>query len=358
MKKYVGLFTALMLMLTFALAGCGSKEELEPKDALQKAMNAAMELDSYSFEGTMKLKVEAAPEVLQNDPAAEMAMNMFSNTTMTIAGAYQKDPMQAEMTLNLDMGDLNVGIPMVVTEKKVYVKVPNIPMLAMFIPEEATGKFIEIDLDELAEMSGEEAAPQIDMETQQKMGAEIFDAFMGKFEGETYFSSYSADDVKLPSGVEADQVVKFQVKEDNVEEAITTLVQKALPAVFDVLMKEEYADVLGVEVTELKDAKKELEEMDIEEIKEGVAEIKEEVAINDISITTALDEDYHIPYMEFNFNLGDNTADSEVETIIFNYSQKMTDMNKDVEFEIGIPEGDDVLTMDQFSELMGQGLQF
>ena len=59
-------------------------------------------------------------------------------------------------SLKGDMG-MTFNIPMVMTAEKLYVKVPNIPFFP--IPENVVGKFLELDLKELAEQEGTEWNP-------------------------------------------------------------------------------------------------------------------------------------------------------------------------------------------------------
>ncbi|CAM3457814.1 lipoprotein [Marinicrinis lubricantis] len=351
MRKYFGLFTAMLLVFTLVLAGCGSKgEQLEPKAALEKAVNAAMELESYGFKGKMKLNIELPPEILEADPDAGMAFQMLQSTELVVSGVYQKEPMQSEITVDLNMGDMKFSIPMVMKEKTLYVKVPDIPMISMFLPPDLIGKYIEIDLEELAELSGGELqTDSIDWETQQKLTIDMFDALLSSFDEKTYFKNYAADDVELPSGVEAEQVVKFQVNNDNFDDAVETFITKALPAVIDVLSKQEYLDALGLEKSDLDQVKEDIELTD-EEIADGISEMKETVKINDLSITTAMDEDYHLPYIEFNIDT-DVTDAGQTGNITFNYSMEMTNINKEQTFEIGVPSGDDVIDIMELEQM-------
>lgn len=357
MKKLAWGMATMIFLFSIFMAGCGQEEKLEPREAFSKALQSTAEVDSYSFKGTLKMNAELPPSEYENDPYAEMILQYLRDTEIVMSGVYQKDPMQTELTLDLNMGDMKFSIPMVSTETKLFVKVPNIPMITAFLPQDLVGKYIEMDMEELSEISGEEFNPEsIDLQTQQEAGIEILDAFINSFDGETYFSSFEADEAELPSGVEADEVAQFQVNNDNLEDALNTLVNTALPAVIDVLQNEEYAKALNIDTDELDQMKEELTSNE-QDVKEAISEIKEKVSIHDFSITTAIDEDYYLPYMELNVDV-DITDQGETGSFGMNYMLEMNNFNAEQEFEIGIPSGDDVVNLTELEEMFYSSMEY
>ena len=116
----------------------------------------------------------------QTDPTMTQFMSMLKDAQLNVTGVYQSEPMQTEMTLGIELkGDMGMtfNIPMVMTAEKLYVKVPNIPFFP--IPENVVGKFLELDLKELAEQEGTEWNPDaMDAAKTQKLSNEVMDAVL------------------------------------------------------------------------------------------------------------------------------------------------------------------------------------
>lgn len=159
-KKWGLSASALLLAAAIILPGCANKQEA-PKEALKSAAAKATALTSYEMKSKLvinNLTVEAGEGT--TDATTGMVLSMLKNADISVNGVYQADPMQTEMTMVLNLkGDMamSFNIPMVMTAEKMYVKVPSIPFLPL--PETIVGKYVELDLKELAEQGGTEWSP-------------------------------------------------------------------------------------------------------------------------------------------------------------------------------------------------------
>lgn len=363
MKKtmYTGLL-AIILVFSLVVAGCG--KQLTVKETMAEALEASMNMKSYSFDSKVSLELNMPEALLAEDPSSAMMLTMLNQSELNIHGIMHQEPeMQAEVTLDIAIkGDMtmNISVPMVITTEKMWVKIPNIPMLAGLIPEELSGKFIELDYEQLNEMSGSETAfdpGAMDLETQQKLSMEMYGVLTDHFEEETYFTVADAKNATLPDNVDAKQVITFSVDDSNLEPAIETLITKALPQLLDVMAKPEYAEMLQFNPEDIEQMKEDLKDSE-STLQEDLAEVKENLKINEFTLTSALDKDSYMTYQKL---LADITFEQDGESIQAALTADMTlsDINKDPEFKIGIPTGDQVVTMNQLMEYYGgMGLGF
>lgn len=348
-----GLF-ALMLSIVLILAGCGSKQE--PKEAVQTAATKAAEMTSYAM--TSKVKIDNLSfSSAENSEDMAMFMSMLKDAELTVDGVFQNDPMQAEFTLGIAIkGDMEMtyNIPMVMTTEKVFVKVPNIPMLPM--PEALIDKYIELDMKKLAEEEGVAWTPgSMDVAKSQALTNEISEAVLAEYDQDTYFKNLEADAVTLPEDVEAKQIVQFAITNDNVKEAITILVNNALPKVLDIIAKDEYKEMLQLTDEDIAGAKESLTATDQSQMAADLEELKNYLTINTFNVNTAINKD-HIPvYQEAIVDIVINDPETEeVINLALTGTNHYSKINETPEFVIGIPAGDDVVTMEEFEEILNE----
>ncbi|MEF2968959.1 DUF6612 family protein [Paenibacillus sp. M1] len=343
---------AVLMSAVLALSGCTAKKE--PKEALGSAAAQAMKMDSYAVSNQIKIvdfSVESAsPE------GAEMGavFSMLKNAELNINQVYQKDPLQTEATVELKLtGDMSttISLPLVVTGEKMYVKIPNIPFLPL--PESVVGKFLEMDLKELAEQSGEDFNPDLfNPDKTQKLSSELMSAVLAEYDSDTYFKDVDPKDVTLPDGYNAKQVVQFSVTDDNVKEAVTILINKALPKVLDIMGKEEYRSLLNLEPEDIEQAKKELQEGNQDELGKALDEMKEDLKINTFTINSAIDKEGYPSYSDLNADVEINDSETgDIFKLALQVKSTISKINEKPEFTIGIPT--DTITMEQFEAEMG-----
>jgi hypothetical protein len=261
--------------------------------------------------------------------------------------------MMMEMNLKLDLkGDLAISftIPIIMTTDKVWIKIPNIPMLP--IPENVQGKFIELDLKELAEQSGQ-TMPTIDVGKSQQMGNDMMEIIFKHIEEETYLSSVSVKDAGLPADVAVDNVIQFNLDKAQIEPFVMTVVEKIAPEIIELLItNEEYRNMLQLKPEDLETAKKELAEVKDSEIKEGLAEMNKELKSLNIKSNIGIDKNDYPVYTDATISASIESEEATGSFAVKVISQT-TNVNGDVKFEVGEPTGEDVMTLEELQEQMG-----
>lgn len=345
------LLSALILLMsvTLVLTGCGAKKA--PKEALQSAAATALKMDSYVSESQikitdLKLDVSSSPEM-------GAVYSMLKDAELNLTQVYQKDPMQTEASLEVKLtGDFSTTITLqfVMTKDKVYVKIPSIPFLPL--PETAVGKFLEFDLKELAESSGEEFNPDLlDTDKTQKMVAEIANAILSEYDSEKFMKDVNPKDIELPEGFKAKQVIQFYVTNDTAKEAITILLNEALPKVLDIVAKDEYRQMLQLTPEDIEEAKKEFGEINQDEFQKDLDEMQKYLKINTFNVNTAIDKDNYPSYQEMNMDLEFSDPDTADKVKLgLQMKSRFTSINEKPKFNIGIPK--DTITMDDFEQEM------
>lgn len=142
------------------------------------------------------------------------------------------------------------------------------------IPEDVVGKFVELDLEELAKQTGE-PMPNMDIAKSQKFYNEVSEIVFKHIEEEKYLTDVKVKDAGLPTDVDAKQVVQFHMDQSQIEPLINTVIEKIAPEIIDLLSKnQEYRDMLQLKQEDLDTAKKELGEVKDGEVSEALADMK------------------------------------------------------------------------------------
>ncbi|MUG68742.1 hypothetical protein [Paenibacillus campinasensis] len=355
-KKLVAIMLTLLLSVTVVLAGCAKKDE--PKAAMVNSLKSATAMTSYEMSSKFVIEDLVMNIAEINTADAELALNVLKNAEVTLDGVYQADPMQAEFKMGINLkGDMamSFNLDMVMTQEKIYVKVPNIPMLPL--PEEVVGKFLVLDLKELAEEAGESFNPAtLDAKKSQEFSNEILEAFMSEFDEEKYFKEIAASDVSLPEGIETKQIIQFSINNDNVNEAVELIVNNVLPKILDIIAKEEYRELVGLTQAEIDEARESITSVSQEDLKIALEELNEFLVINSFNINTAIDKKDFPVYQDVTADLVFNDPESSDNMkLVFKGSSHYTKINETAEFKVGIPQDADVVTMEEFEEAMYYG---
>ncbi|WP_020618198.1 hypothetical protein [Paenibacillus daejeonensis] len=352
-KKTVKLML-LLVVLSLAMLGCSTKE---PKEAVTNAFANSMLMKSYTFSGSMQLdQLNVPPEAMgANGPEAAAIINTLKGAEISVTGAYQENPMRMEMTMNLALqGDfsMNISVPMIMTEDKMYVKIPSIPMVPM---EGLAGQFIVVDLNELPEEEGFSPMTDMNVESFRKMAQDLASVVLKHYEEGVYFTAASEDELKAkPENLSSDQIVKFSVTQDNIDDFVTTLIQQVAPEILDVIAaNEEYKATLQLSDAEIESARSELAEVQGEELQRGLDEMKESLVINEINTIAAIEDDY-IRYQEINVNVDITDEQGQTVTIGFFTTSEYNNINEDIEFELEIPT--DAIPIEELQN-MGSSMQ-
>lgn len=357
-KKWGLSAAALLLSAAVILPGCANKEEA-PKEALKTSATKMTALTSYEMKSKITINnlTIDAPTSGESDATTTQVLSMLKNADLSIDGIFQAEPMQTELTLVLNLkGDVGMSfnVPMVMTKEKLYIKVPSIPFFP--IPETIVGKFVELNLKELAEQQGTEWNPEaVDTKKMQKLSNEVLDTLMAEYDEEKYFNDIKPKEAGLPEGVEAKQVVQFKVTNDNVKEAITIFANNALPKIIDILGKEEYKGVLKIEEADLAKAKEAIQSSEERaEFDKELADLNTYLTINDFHFNTAINKDDFPEYQELLMDIKINDPDQgENVGLSLTASNQYSKINEKQTFKIGIPQGEDVITMEELQQQFG-----
>ncbi|MCM3272132.1 DUF6612 family protein [Paenibacillus elgii] len=343
-RKKIALALCALLVVMAVLAGCGAKPA--PKETLEKAFQTAADMKSADYKMTFAMNMDFPADALAENPQLAVTAQMLKNMEVAVTGAYQQEPFQMEMNIEAKLkGDMamNINLPIVMTDQKIWVKVPNIPMLPL--PKDVVGKFVELDPKELAKQSDQKVNfDAATIKKQQELGQEIGKVFFKHVDEKTFLSSVDKKDAKLPETVEANQIVKFAVTNENLEPFITTVAEKVLPEVLDLMMSDKYAKVFDFKKEDLEQAKKDLTANSGDKLKSEIAKMKEDVKIKDLQITTAVNKKGFPVYHDVNVGLEvkENGKPSQIGA---NIKAEYSKINEKPEFKIGIPK--DVITLEQ-----------
>lgn len=342
-----------MLAAVLVLAGCSSKEK-SPQEVLKESMTKSAEMKSYRFSGSLRVEDLSIASPSGDDALGIGAMlNMLKGSELSWSGAYRLDPLLMEMDMSLALkGDMAVtlNIPMVITKEKMWVKIPSIPFVPL--PEDVAGKkFLEIDMKQMAEKSGQ-PMPEFDPAKSQKFVNDVMAIIFDNIEEEQYFSNVKPGDAGVPDDAGVKQVVQFKVAKDQVEPFVKTAVEKIAPAMLDLFANnEEYRNMMGMTPEDIAEAKKELEAVNAEQLNDGLEEFKKAVKTLDIVANLGIDSNGFLVYNDLSANTEFDADGSAVKLAIKLVSQ-MKDINKEVEFQY--PDGPaDVITMEEFEKKMG-----
>lgn len=346
MKKVQRLALIAVVLFTMIIAGCSAKTP--PKEAMLAATMKTMEATSYKMSTTLQLDELELPESpeLEAGMSTSAIAGMIKDATIKADAVYSKDPMRMDMNMEIilpGMMDMKLEIPMIVTDKVVYVKIPNIPMLG--IPETIADKYVQIDIEQLAEEQG--TSLNMDVAAQQKMVQELSAAVLKHFDEKTYFSEPKAKDAGLPEGMKADQVVKFAISEENYAQTVETLVNKALPELLDIMLSNDaFLEYAQLEKADLEQAKADLETNKTEILNV----LQNNLKFNVLELTGAISDDYLV-YQAAKVGMEVKEEESGLITKIgLSMTTEYSELNEKVTFE---PVPTDALTMDQLTELFG-----
>lgn len=345
----------LILVLAMALiAGCGMTNKKTANQMLQDAFVKSSELKSASIDGFMELNLELSDDLLATlGPDEQMIIETIKNTKISYRGNYQLAPQQAEIILSADVpfGDLkmNIELPILMLEEKIWIKVPSLPIPGM---DAFAGKFIEMDLKQLAEQSGEPIPNLSDnIQAYTKFSNEVTPVFFKHFD-ETYFNKIDVKNLSLSSNANVKDAVEFKIAQNQLKPFITTVVEKVMPEMFDIMAKDEYQKLFGLTPDMVAEAKKELT-VSPTDLDEAMAEMEKVLSNFFISAIFAIDKNGFMPQQtytiasDFKNPEGPGTGSFKLNVIM-----NTTKINEKVTFENSFPPSPVI----PFEELLGMGM--
>lgn len=352
MNRKILALAMLIMFIPFALVGCGS--QLSAQDLIEKAMKASEKLDSYQFDGKIELGVDIDAD--PNDPSQLLAAQMIEKIKLDLNGVYQREPAQLEVNLDAALGDsgLSLKVPLIVAEDKLWVQFPALPIPQL--SPDLVGKYIEIDLEDLQDEPLLDESPvgleTLDIEMQQKLGMELIRIFTKHYDEDSYFTIQNAEEAGLSEKIDAEHVVSFTLKEEQVEEAVLTLINDVLPDVHELFSKPEWSEAIGISEDELDELAEAIEEAQ-KEGEESIKELAEQLKLKNFEITLALNKDSHVTYQKLDvaIEVKESTSDrwSAISLLL---EMQLDNINKEQQFKHGIPTEEDTISFEQLLPLL------
>lgn len=335
--------------VTFLARALDNVEDGPLADFLKEVYANEVAIETYEYEGNMDLGINL-PDSLKNDPEAAGLVSLLEDIQIDISGTYQKDPMVMEANLDLTLKgevDTTFSMPMVMTEDKMWMQLPQSPLFPL--PEDVDGKFIEFDYEELAELQGQPMAP-MNMNLQNELGLAINNLFLDDFANQ-YYKVVDPSEVEIPSDVDAETVVKFELTNESLEPFVKTLITSTLPQLVELLEDPEYAEALGLTAEDVALFKEQLALINIDEVLVG---LNSTFSINAFDEYVFINEDDYIVYDVMDLDV-DFKMEEEKLGLSLLYDLKKSNINGDV--EVSEPNKADVITYAEFMEIMEAEMQ-
>ncbi len=331
----------------FLVRAMENSERVLP-ELLKEIYENEFELETYELSGGMTFGLSLPEELLLEVPELAMVAGMLENIEVTIEGAYQLEPNFTEMDMTLTLpGAFGMSVTMsaIITEEKMWIKLPELPMLGL--PSEVTDKFIEIDMNELADING--TSQVVDIELQQQFAKVMYQLLFDYF-GNDYYNFAGAETFELPSDVDANQIIKFELTNETLQPFMTTLFESFLPEMIVVLSDPEYADILGIPAEDLAGLQEALVELETE-LETVINEISNVVDINLLNQYIVINGQNQIVYDVTNVDF-DIKIDDQTFGFMLDFFAKKKNINGEVEYSYGIPTQEEVIKLTELEELM------
>jgi len=344
---------ALLLAAVLAAAGCSGSKSKSLQEILQESIAKSAEIKSYQFSGSLKVE-ELSVDGNAAEPGMDMVLNMLNGAEISWSGVYQADPMHTEMDLAVALkGDMAItlNIPMVMTQDKMWFKVPSIPFIPL--PDDIAGKkFLEIDLKAMAEAAGQPAVPMMDPAKSQQFANDVMNVIFANIDGEQYLSSVKPEDAGVPGDSGVKQVIQFKVDKNQAESFIRTAMEKVLPALLDLFANHaEYREMMGLTPEDIEEAQKGLEAAGAENLDAGLAEFQKAVKSLDVVANLGIDGSGYLVYNDVRA-----AADFDADGSAVKLAIKLVSLSKDINKEVTLqhPNGPaDVITMEELQSRLG-----
>lgn len=336
--------TSRMHFVLFLHHALNDPTDTSMADYLKEVYANEASLASYEFEGNMNFGV-VLPEIAEEDAELGAIFSIFEDIDVSMTGAYQLDPMlfKANVAVTLK-GDLNVtlNMPIIMTEDKMWMKFPDTPFLP--VPEEIAGKYIEFDMAELSELSGQ-PVPTVNMDLQTEFAIAIQDLFFDHF-AKDFYKEVSKAEVGFENNNDVEKVVKFELSERTLASFIDVLFNNFMPDFIELLSTPGYAEALGLTAEDLALMQEDLPELVGVNIEEMVSEINNFIKINDLTQYDVIHKDKYI--LSTIANIDVEMIDGE-EPFGFKLSFDLNKSNVNKPVQIAIPDESQVVP---FSELL------
>jgi len=338
---------AALIAAASLLASCSAKKS--PEELLQRAAEKAREIRSYTYTGS--LQMEGSTSLIDGGAAGESALpeNKPFQLHITWNGVYRADPMLAETELDIRFVsgmEIAFSLPVVMNRDKIWIRVPDVPFLPL--PPEAVGQFIEINQRLLAEEQDAPLAPQ-DVGALQQLYPELLGIFFKHLEENTYFTALSRKEAALPEGTGVKDVVRMRIDKEHLRPFLETLVRQIAPEAVDLLAREEYRELHGIDPETLEEMKRELAEYGETELDQDLQEIERLPDPFPITADIGVNGEGYAAWLDVNVDAGFLDALDRPGRFRLRAKSELADINGEVSFRYGEPQ--DALTVEELMQL-------
>ncbi|MNV66530.1 hypothetical protein D3C71_1592870 [compost metagenome] len=214
-------------------------------------------------------------------------------------------------------------------------KVPNIP----FLPLEQAGKYVKMSLKDLKEKQ----STNIDEETSIKLVKDVADIFVKDFENSSFIKELKKSDIPTDFK-DSKHVINLSVTNSNIEDLVTTLLDKTVPNILTLLEKN-YSDKFDITKDQYKTAKENLKNKDVKD--ELLKVLKNDFKLNTLNFTIGLDKSDYISKQAFTLDteITDDTFGDA--TMKLNVKYDLKDIGKEQKFEQALPKKSETISIEE-----------
>lgn len=325
-------------------------KDSELAQLLKEVYKNELDINSYQFSADANIGIQLPPSATKDLPAELSLLGaVLNDINLSVDGVYELDPMKMEMDLSITLGgglNLKFDVPVIMTEEKMLIQLPNnIPGASL--PEEIDGKFIEFNLDELAQLDGMDIGTfNTSFQFETELALAIYDLVIDNFT-DAFYEYASLDAISYPETINAKEVVKFELSNSNLKRFLIIVAEDFLPPLVELMAEPQYAQYFGISPEDSAMMVQEIETIQAELIK-IIPQITESVNIHEFNIYSVINEDNIIQYNEMNINV-DITVEGETLGIKFYSTDERQNINGQQTFKYDQIDPNEIIS---FVELM------
>ncbi len=328
MKRIIKMsFISLMIMML--VVGCS--ENVDPKTYVNDVVKQSEKKQSYSFEGSSKIKMRYTGAVVDKGIGSNLLNDFLEDFTVKYEGVVSQEPEQMEVTLSMKSGGehpYEVEMPLVVTDQDVYFQLPTMDSFQM--PKSLEDTYIKVDANQ---DKGKDTQKKEEQFT--SLINDVTMIIIDHLEEDKYYEEIPATAVPAAEGVEIDQAIKVSL--DNA--SITTFLQDSFEQIgLEILdlIEQKYMDTLGISNPQMKVAKEAIEKTQ-EQLDKSLANMDDFIQIDKLDMIYAADVNKFITYQGSDADITFKGKDGDLR-IVASTNTSYTNLNQEPQFKIGIPE--------------------
>ena len=337
---------AVLMAVSATLAACNAKKS--PEELLRRAAEKFRDIQSYTFAGSLQME-GMTPLPGGGDAGFTAPPNQPFQMEISWNGVYRADPMLAEADVNIRFTsgmEIAVSLPVVVNRDKIWIRVPDVPFLPF--PREAVGQFIEIDQRMLAEEQDAPLEPQ-DLGALKPLYPDLVGVIFKHLDGNAYFTVLSKKEAVLPGEADVRDVVRMRVGKEQLRPIVETLVRQIAPEAVDLMGREEYRRLHGIDPSVLAEMKRELEEYAETELQQDLQRIERLPDPFTVIADVGMNREGYVTWLDITVDAGFQDARDRPGRFRLRAKSELAGINAEPQFRYGEPR--DALTVEELMQL-------